>query len=273
MEYVPGRDYVAVELMPYNPATDSPTIQTCGEFLFGGGTGGGMGGGMGGRIGGGMGGGSMSPFLQWSWEFVPGQEFACMTLLPDNPATQSPTKQLLGGPTAKVDVKHPFKKDAAKDPVLILSAGIDNNTLTINARRKARRSSLKQRTRILRPAPVVVGAFEGLNRRYKDTDSLQVAVRWKDKNGKVVGYATNAQPQGLRDKGRTDWEIGGTEGNQSASSSHRGCPTEPRMRTLSWCILIPSSKRWEMPKAVIFPLSSAPFPQPSRRRMGDEGQS
>jgi RHS repeat-associated protein len=61
---------------------------------------------------------------------------------------------------------------------------------------------------------IVAGAWEGEDgkrggqSKYKDTDSIQVALRWLDKDGKDGGHDTNALPQKKREVG-AKWDFNG----------------------------------------------------------------
>jgi RHS repeat-associated protein len=107
------------------------------------------------------------------------------------------------------------QKNAKNDEVVLKLAVVINgdNSLT---------TKLSEEPGLTRYAPAfpfdsaVAGAWTGDNKKFKDTDSVQVAVRWLDKDGKDVGHETNALPQKERKVGAT-WEIAGDKGKQSAT--------------------------------------------------------
>jgi hypothetical protein len=79
-------------------------------------------------------------------------------------------------------------------------------------------------------AAIVAGAWKGKDdiggqATYKDTDSIQVALRWQDKDGTDVGHDTNAMPQGERDVG-AKWTFAGNTATWWSKKKAPACATK-----------------------------------------------
>lgn len=135
---------------------------------------------------------------------------------------------------AVTEVVHIFKYDTERGIRLVvfkLFAKISDGNLTITVM-EDRAFELQVRQRRFTFHATVAGAPEGDNERGKDTDSLQVAVRWSTATKKDVGHDTNAMPaDGPRDVGANWPTFGGTaKGRDEWRSWKTGVPREATWR-------------------------------------------
>src|SRR5205823_4922817 len=73
---------------------------------------------------------------------------------------------------------------------------------------------------------VLSGVHKGLNEGYKDTDSMQVAVRWGNADNKDLGHDTNAiSADKAREKG-AEWKFGGKAPKETAEWTAKKIPDE-----------------------------------------------
>jgi hypothetical protein len=143
-----------------------------------------------------------------NWFFVGGGD--------DKPADEKP------GDKTVTEVPHIYKYDKARgvgtDPVFKLQPQIDGNNLTIKV--EEGKAFKKEATDKRFPwGAVLSGLHTGDNAHYKDTDSMQVAVRWGNADKKDLGHATNAQSADKARAKGAEWKFGGKPGAQTAEWS------------------------------------------------------
>jgi RHS repeat-associated protein len=135
---------------------------------------------------------------------------------PSEYCDNSPTNST--DPSGLVDIHVPYLFDnIAQGDVFQLSADVDDaGNLAVKVQ-EGQLFKLKATDLGFPFSAVVQGSFEGDNQRYKDTDSLQVAVRWSNAKDSDVGHPTNAVPNDTARQKGANWTIGGQPGSQWAS--------------------------------------------------------